>query len=161
MFTEHDWVHERIRLYHLMKDHPDWGNRRLGRELGHDPRWVAKWKARFRSRSQVTLETFRSASRAPKHVPHRTTPEAKAVIAELRTLLSEHFHRKAGAKTIQYGIRQYRKLYPDAPILPRSRSAIYRALHELGCILPRRPHLHLPLVLLYVVESNETQRVFW
>jgi len=65
MRSEHDWVYESIRLYHLMKEHPDWGYRRLARTLGHDLKWVAKWKSRILSHEQITLEVFRSVSRAP------------------------------------------------------------------------------------------------
>ena len=155
MRSEHDWVYERIRLYHLMKEHPDWGYRRLARTLGHDLKWVAKWKSRILSREQITLEVFRSVSRAPQHTPHRTTAEAKAILAELRTELSERYHRSAGARTLQHGISEYLKQHSDAPDLPRSRSTIYRALHELGCIPPQRQRWHEPLVLPAPMEEWE------
>ena len=52
--------------------------------LGHDPKWVLKWKSRILSSSKLTLEVFGSQSRAPKHISRRTSPEAKAIIGELR-----------------------------------------------------------------------------
>ncbi len=155
MWSEHEWVYERIQLYQLMKAHPDWVYRRLAKSLGHDLKWVAKWKSRILSRDQITLEVFRSASRAPQHIPHRTTAEAKAILAELRTDLSERYHRPAGARTLQYGISEYLKQHPDAPKLPRSRSTIYRALHESGCIPPQRQRWHEPLVLPAPMEEWE------
>ena len=155
MLTEHEWIHERIRLCTMMKEHPDWGGRRLAHALGHDPKWVAKWKSRLLKASKLTLEVFRSASRTPQHIWHRTTPEAKAVVAELRTTLSERFHRPAGARTIQYGLREYLKQHPDAPKLPQSPATIYRILHELGCIPPPRSRWHYPLVLPPPMEEWE------
>ena len=135
MLTEHEWIHERIRLCTMMKEHPDWGGRRLAHALGHDPKWVAKWKSRLLKASKLTLEVFRSASRTPQHIWHRTTPEAKAVVAELRTTLSERFHRPAGARTIQYGLREYLKQHPEDGRL--SDSAQLPALH---CAIPIRQH---------------------
>lgn len=155
MLTEHEWIHERIRLSTLMKEHPDWGGRRLAHALGHDPKWVAKWKPRILNAPQLTLEVFRSASRVPKHSPHRTSPEAKAVVADLRNSLSERFHRPAGARTIQYGLGEYLKQHPDAPKLPRSCSTIYRILHEFGCMPAPRSRWHEPLVLPPPMEEWE------
>src|SRR4051794_13667811 len=134
MLSEHEWVYERMRLHTLMKEHPDWGARRLAHALGHDPKWVLKWKSRILSSSKLTLEVFGSQSRAPKHIPRRTSPEAKAIIGELRRELSERYHRPAGARTIQYGISNYLKEHPNTLMLPHSRTTIYRALHELQII---------------------------
>jgi hypothetical protein len=155
MLTEHDWIQERIRLSQLIKEHPAWGARRLGEVLGHDPKWVAKWKARISTTSKLTLDAFRSQSRAPQHVPQRIHPQAKAVVVDLRTRLSERFHRPAGARTIQYGLHDYRKQHPDGPKLPQSRSTIYRILHEFGCIVPARPRWHEPVVLPPPMEEWE------
>ncbi len=49
--------------------------------------------------------------------------------------------------TIQHGIRNYLKQQPNAPILPHSCTTIYRALHELQIIAPRRLRWHEPLIL--------------
>jgi hypothetical protein len=147
MLSEHEWVYERMRLHTLMKEHPDWGARRLARALGHDPKWVLKWKARILNSPKLTLEVFRGQSRAPKHVPRRTSPEAKAIIGELRRELSERYYRPAGARTIQYGISNYLKQYPNAPTLPHSRATIYRILHELHYLSPCRQRWHDPLIL--------------
>ena len=156
MLTEHDWVCERIKLYKLMKEHPDWGCRRLANALQRDIKWVAKWRKRFLAlRTAPKLEDFASESRRPKHCPQRPSPAAQAVILDLRLRLSQQFHRKAGAKTIQYGIREYLKQHPEAPSLPKSRSAIYRILHEMGYLLPRRKPLHIPVVLPPPMEEWE------
>ncbi len=77
MLSEHEWVYERMRLHTLVKAHPDWGARRLAQVLGHDTKWVAKWKSRILSSPKLTLEVFRSQSRAPKHLPRCTSPEAR------------------------------------------------------------------------------------
>lgn len=155
MLTEHDWIQERIRLSYLVKEHPDWGARRLGKALGHDSKWAAKWKARIRATSSLTMDVFRSQSRAPHHAPQRIQPEAKSVVVDLRTRLTERFHRSAGARTIQYGLEQYRQQHPDGPKLPQSRSTIYHILHEFGCIVPPRSRWHEPLVLPPPMEEWE------
>ena len=58
MLSEHEWIYERIRLHKLIKSHPDWGYRRLAHAIGHDPKWVAKWKSRLLNSEQMTLKIF-------------------------------------------------------------------------------------------------------
>src|SRR5688572_18228012 len=100
MFPEHYWVHQRYELYTLIQAHPDWGLRRLAHTTGHDIKWVAKWRARFLHDPPQTLSGFCSASRAPHHIPQRTTPQAKQIVVELRNTFSERYHRPAGGKTL-------------------------------------------------------------
>ncbi len=42
MLSEHEWVYERMRLYTLMREHPDWGARRLGQAIEDVSKWVLK-----------------------------------------------------------------------------------------------------------------------
>ncbi|MBK9745774.1 MAG: transposase [Chloroflexi bacterium] len=155
MGNENVWVLERVKLYELMKTHPDWSLRHYGRELGHDLQWVRRWSTRIRSAATITLDTFRSRSRAPHHPPKRIPEEAKALVGELRQVLSERFHRRAGAKTILYGLQQYQKLHTPAFTLPKALSTITQILHELGWITPRCSVTGEPLVLPELMEEWE------
>ncbi|NUQ06030.1 MAG: hypothetical protein HUU31_19220 [Anaerolineae bacterium] len=100
MNNETVWVFERIKLYQLLQTHPEWSLRQLARELGHDVQWVRRWRMRIKEAAQMTLDVFKSRSRARKTPPKRISLEAKSLIAELRQELSEQFHRRAGPKTI-------------------------------------------------------------
>jgi hypothetical protein len=145
--SENEWVLERIKLYHLRRKHPNWSLRQYRRELGHDPNWVRKWLKRMETSSSITLETFQSQSRAPKTVHKRIGSEAKQLVSELRKELSEKFHRKAGAKTIAWGLQEYAKKHAVTFALPKSLTTITQILHETGWIQPRCPHSHEPVVL--------------
>jgi transposase InsO family protein len=155
MFDETAWVFERMKLYHLMQEHPDWSLRHFARELKHDLRWVRRWAARIENAAALSLDTFRSRSRAPHHPPPRICDEAKHLVGDLRHELSERFHRKAGAKTILYGLQQYQKTHAVPFKLPKAVSTITRILHELNLILPPRPIFHEPLTLPAPMEEWE------
>jgi hypothetical protein len=47
MDSESGWVYERMKLYALMQEHPDWSQRQYARTLQHDPKWVRKWQHRL------------------------------------------------------------------------------------------------------------------
>ena len=147
MESESVWVLERLKLHQLLLEHPDWSLRHYARELHHDLKWVRRWAARIRSAVSLTLDTFKSRSRAPHHPPQSISEEAKQIVGELRHELSEKFHRKAGVKTILYGLRQYQQKHPVAFVLPKACSTITRILHDLGWITSLRPTVHEPLDL--------------
>ena len=56
MDGETSWILERIKLYELMKVHPEWSLRRYARELQHDLQWVRRWAARIRSAASLTFD---------------------------------------------------------------------------------------------------------
>jgi transposase InsO family protein len=155
MKDETEWILERIKLYQLMRQHPDWSNRQYARELGHEPKWVRKWKARIEAAATITLEVFRSHSRAPKTGRHKIGEEARQLVCQLRQQLSEKFHRKAGARTIAWGLREYNRQHPVTFPLPTSRSTIHQILHERGYIPTPRQIAHEPLVLPAPLEEWE------
>jgi hypothetical protein len=155
MMSENEWVLERIKLYQLRRRHPDWSLRRCARELGHDPKWARKWVQRFQTTTTVSLEVFKSQSRAPKTVHRTIGEEAKQLVCELRQQLSEKFHRKAGAKTIAWGLAEYVQQHPVPFALPKSLSTITQILHEKGYIQPVRPLVHEPLSLPAPMEEWE------
>lgn len=155
MKSENEWVLERIHLYHLRRKHPEWSLRQYARELGHDPNWVRKWLKRIEASIPVTLETFKSQSRAPKTIHRRISQEAKQLVGELRKELSERFHRKAGAKTIAWGLSEYAKKRVIPFALPKGLTTITQILHQLGWIQPRRTITHEPVILPPPMEEWE------
>ena len=148
-------IYERMQLHDLMKQHPEWSQRQLARHLHHDPKWVRKWQQRLQATAAVTLNSFRSASRAPKSPPRRVAPEAKALIAQLRGELSERYHRPAGARTILAELRHYQQSQHPAFPLPRASSTITRLLREMGFIRPAPRRYHEPLLLPAPMEEWE------
>ena len=138
MNSESHWVFERLKLYQLAQLHPDWSLRHYARELGHDLKWVRRWLARIQAAAPLSIDTFKSRSRAPHHPPPRISDEAKQLVGDLRRELSEQFHRRAGAKTILYGLQRYQQTHSLSFTLPRARSTITRILNEFGWIVPPR-----------------------
>lgn len=155
MLSENEWVLERIKLYELAKTHPTWSLRQYARQLGHDVKWVSKWLGRIRAASEVSLDLFKSWSRAPKTVYRHIEEKAKEIVCDLRQQLSVKFHRKAGAKTIRWGLEEYLKRHPITFKLPQSLSTITQILRERGWILPRRQVSHEPLELPEPMEEWE------
>lgn len=85
MDSETYCVGERVKLYQLIQQHPDWSLHTYARTLGHDHKWVQRWKARLHvAPSPLTLDTFKSRSHAPKHPPKRVDPDLKSQVLELR-----------------------------------------------------------------------------
>ncbi len=155
MLSENEWVLERIKLYELVKTHPTWSLRQYARQLGHDVKWVSKWLRRFRTATEITLDVFKSWSRAPKTIHRRIEEKAKEIVCDLRQQLSVKFHRKAGAKTILWGLSEYLKRHPITFTLPQSGSTITQILRERGWILPPRQASHEPLELPSPMEEWE------
>jgi hypothetical protein len=71
MESESFWVPERLKLYDLMRGHPDWSLRHYARELGHDLHWVRQGVSRIKAATALTLDTFRS--RARRTIPRRAS----------------------------------------------------------------------------------------
>jgi hypothetical protein len=141
-------MYERRRLYGLVQEHPEWSLRAYARELGHDAGWVRKWVARFKACVTPNAAMFRSQSRRPKQHPTQLGMKVKDTICELRESLSERFWRRAGAKTIQYYLKQRQELLPCA-------SSIYKVLRERGYVRVPRPVVHEPLTLPPLMEEWE------
>ena len=80
---------------------------------------VQKWVGRYRKGG---LEALKNRSRAPKHIPHKMSPELERKIVRLRTK-----YRAWGPKRL--------KMYFE---LPCSKGAIYRVLRQNGLIHKRK-----------------------
>ena len=99
---ESEWEIDRIKLFQLRREHPDWTLKFLAQKLKRSLSWVKKWLKRFRETAQPDLEMFQSRSRAPHHRPRQVCREVREAILGLRDTLKEMYGRVVGAKTILY-----------------------------------------------------------
>lgn len=90
---ESEWELDRIRLYQLRRDHPDWTLKRLAEAVGHCLSWVKKGLKRFREAGQPSLAMFKSLSRAPPHRPRQIVAVVRDAILGLRDSLKEVYGR--------------------------------------------------------------------
>ena len=141
---ESEWELDRIRLYQLRRAHPDWTLPRLAQELNRSLSWVKKWLKRFREASQVTLETFKSRSRAPHNRARQVVEVVRDAILSLRDALKARYGRVVGAKTILYHLHHDPLLQAQGVYLPRSSRTIWQVLKEGGRI-PTRLREHYPI----------------
>jgi transposase InsO family protein len=155
MLSEAKWVYERMKLHELIQLHPNWSIRQYAITVGHDHKWVQKWKKRLESDQVVSVKSFQSLSHVPKNPPQEIPEEAKAIVCQLREELSKKFHRSAGAKTILYALNKYRESQKPAFRLPMALSSINKILRERGYIQPRQERFREPLILPAPMEEWE------
>jgi transposase InsO family protein len=94
--------------------------------------WVGKVVARYRTEGEAGLEP---RSRAPKTIPHRTSPELEEEIVSLRKELADQGF-DAGAQTIWVHLGRTHDRVPSV-------STIWRILRRRGFVTPqphKRPH---------------------
>ena len=148
---ETEWVIARMELYRLLRQHPEWSTNRLATALGYSRSWVKKWRKRFRETVHMTLDTFRSQSRAPQHHPQQVHAVVREAILHLRDTLHERYGRLPGPKRILYHLH-HDTVMPARYRLPTSTNTITRILHEGGRIaqrlrIERQPlERHAPMV---------------
>jgi hypothetical protein len=119
-------THDRIRLYNLWQQHPQWPKRQLAEVLGYSLSWVKKWLRRFRETQVHDLALFRSRSRAPKNPARKVTDQVRNAILRLRSELAAIYGRVVGPKTIVYHLQQEPTLVDEA--IPTSTATIWRVL---------------------------------
>lgn len=141
---EGEWELDRMRLYQLRREHPEWTLVQLAQAVGRCLSWVKKWLKRFREAGEVRLEMFKSQSRAPHHRPYQVVEGVREAILSLRDQLKEVYGRVVGSKTILYHLHQDRVLQEQAVYVPRASSTIWKVLKEGGRI-PRRVREHYPV----------------
>jgi len=132
--TEAEWEYERIKLYHLIREHPDWSVRQLQQATGHSETWVKKWKRRWRDLSEVRAEHFQSQSRSPKTPVHVLDPAVRETILTMRDQLIHTYERVIGARTIRYHLHQDKVLQKLNLWIPLSSSTIWKILKDAGRI---------------------------
>jgi transposase InsO family protein len=138
------WEFERMKLFQLVRDHPDWSSARLAEAIGHSLSWVKKWCRRFRQVQQPSLALFQGQSRAPKTRSKQLGPLVRDAILSLRDQLQAVYRRVVGPKTILYHLHQDTLLKQQAAFIPRSSGTIWRVLKEGGRI-PTRVREHHPI----------------
>lgn len=139
---EAEWELDRMRLYQLRREHPEWTLVQLAQAVGRCLSWVKKWLKRFREAGEASLAMFKSQSRAPHHRPHQIVEAVREAILSLRDQLKEVYGRVVGAKTILYHLHADWIWQEQGVYLPRSSASIWRVLKDGGRI-PRRvrePH---------------------
>jgi transposase InsO family protein len=141
---ESEWELDRIRLYQLRRAHPDWTLPRLAQALKRSLSWVKKWLKRFREAGVVTLEVFKSRSRAPHSHARQVGQVVRDAILSLRDELKAVYGRVVGPKPILYHLHRDPLLQAKAVYLPRSTRTIWRVLKDGGRI-PTRVQEHHPL----------------
>ena len=100
--------------------------REVARAHGVSKSWVAKVVGRFRNGGYEAIEP---RSRAPRTVPHRTSPELEDEIVALRKELTE-LGVDAGAQTIAYHLSLRHQQIPSI-------STIWRVLRRRGFVVPQ------------------------
>jgi transposase len=138
------WELDRIRLYELKKEHPGWTQKKLAEALKRSLSWVKKWLRRFRAAGQITLETFKSRSRAPHHRPRQVVDVVRDAILDLRDQLHEKYGRVVGPRTIRYHLHQDQALKRQGYYLPTSTRTIWKVL-KAGGRIPTQVRYHIPL----------------
>lgn len=141
---ESEWELDRIQLYQLRRDYPDWTLKQLAEEVGRCLSWVKKWLKRFREAGQASLEMFKSRSRAPHHRPRQVVAAVRDAILGLRDSLNEVYGRVVGPKTILYHLHRDSVLQKLNVYLPRSTRTIWQVLRDGGRI-PKRVRDHHPI----------------
>ena len=141
---ERVWELARLELYQLRRDHLDWSQTQLAAKLGYSLSWVKKWLRRFRQAKTMSLDVFKSQSRAPQHNPRTVQPLVRQAILGFRDALREKYHRSVGAKTILYHLHHDPWLKQQNVYLPRSSRIIWQVLKDGGRI-PTRVRDHHPL----------------
>ena len=142
---ETTWMYDRMQLYRLMQEHPDWSISRLAQALDRSMSWVKKWRRRFRAAAAITLATFLSRSRAPKSSTRRVAEAVKRAVLALRETLGALYHQRVGPKRIGYHLHQDTPLQQQGYRLPTSPTTIWRILCEAGRI--RRPMPRTPIAI--------------
>jgi transposase InsO family protein len=141
---EAEWELDRLRLYQLRGAHPDWTLAQLATALGRSLSWVKKWLKRFREAGKLSLEMFKSRSRAPQRRPFQMVPVVRDAILSLRDELKARYGRVVGAKPILYHLHRDSVLRERALYLPRSTRTIWKVLKDGGRI-PTRVREHHPV----------------
>lgn len=159
MSIETFYVHQRMALFDLMLQHPDWGLRSYAKALHHSLSWVHQWFKTLLPYQQAyqgpedypSMEVFASGSHKTHRCPHRLPAFIARLICQLRPELSEKYNRPAGARTIQAALKH--RLPPEWPI--PSESAIYKVLHQNGVYPPKAKRVRKPVVLPSPMEEWE------
>ena len=155
MDTESQRIYDRMTLHRLSTENPHWKSPQLADSIGRSERWVRKWLSRFAQATEDHFSMYLSQSRAPKTVTRQTAPEVKDVICDLREILSEKYHRKAGADLIRHYLLQDERLKDTDFFIPTSSRTITNILRERGYIQIAKKRERMLLELCSPMEEWE------
>jgi hypothetical protein len=97
---------DRINLYFLQQQHPDWSQQEYAAALHRSKSWVGKWQRRLHRVPTADLVALHAIalgqSRARKQPPERIDPEIEAEILAIRDDPPEGLRRTPGPKAILY-----------------------------------------------------------
>ena len=141
---ESEWQLDRIRLYELKKQNPEWTQKKLATALSRSLSWVKKWLKRFREAKPVTATTFKGLSRAPHHRSRAIVDAVRDAVLDIRDQLHEKYGRVVGPRTILYHLHQDDILRQQGHYLPKSTRTIWKILKEGGRI-PTKVCYHVAL----------------
>lgn len=141
---ESEWALDRMRLFQLRREHPEWTLKQLAHAVGYSLSWVKKWLRRFRDAASASLAMFQAQSRAPKTRPKQVVAVVRDAILGLRDALKERYGRVVGAKTILYHLHRDSALQQQAIYLPRSSRTVWNIL-KAGGRIPSRTHDYHPI----------------
>lgn len=123
---------DRMNLFSLMQQHPDWSQQELAQAVGRSKSWVQKWQKRFAdcsARDQAGLHhVAQGQSQARKTPPARIDERIEALILELRDHPPEGLRRTPGPKTILYYLPRHVSAWDSGRRLPTSTRTIYQIL---------------------------------
>ncbi|BCL84559.1 transposase [Ktedonobacteria bacterium brp13] len=142
---------DRINLYFLLQQHPDWNQQEYADALHRSKSWVGKWHIRLQRVPNGDLQALHQValgqSRARKQPPERIAPEIEAEILAIRDEPPEGLRRTPGPKAILYYLPRRLTLWQSHLRLPTSTRTVYEILKRNQRIAPRprRPEpLDLP-----------------
>ncbi len=141
---EAQWELDRLRLYQLVRAHPDWSRPRLAAAIGYSVSWVKKWLRRFRAFNPPSLSMFKRRVRVNAVRPRQVMPAVRDAILSLRDELKAIYGRVVGPKPILYHLHEDTALRERGLYLPRSPRTIWQVLRAGGRI-PTRVREHHPL----------------
>lgn len=132
---------DRINLYFLLQQHPDWNQQEYADALHRSKSWVGKWHIRLQRVPNGDLQALHQValgqSRARKQPPERIAPEIEAEILAIRDEPPEGLRRTPGPKAILYYLPRRLTLWQSHLRLPTSTRTVYEILKRNQRIAPR------------------------
>jgi hypothetical protein len=123
---------DRINVYFVQQQHPDWSQQEHADALHRSKSWVGKWHSRLRGVPRADLEALHHValgqSRARKQPPERIDPQIEAEILAIRDEPPEGLRRTPGPKAILYYLPRRLTLWESHLRLPTSTRTVYQIL---------------------------------
>jgi len=123
---------DRINLYCLQRQYPDWSQQEYADALHRSKSWVDKWQHRLHRVPNADLLALHAValgqSRARKQPPERIDPQIEAEILAIRDDPPEGLRRTPGPKAILYSLPRRLTVWQSQLRLPTSTRTVYQIL---------------------------------